>query len=135
MRFSILVALIAGAQAVKIDQEYAIWKSTPPPPKIWSVVKRGAHDFQDENVERAMLANPDNAGAWPIPQVEVIGPEAPPPAPLWWEKQDWERVVKKGNSGYSDDMVELALQKKPEPIMIAGQSASKPKGPPTPAEP
>ena len=40
---------------------------------------------------------------------------------------------KKGNSAYSDDMVELATQKKAEPIIIAGESASKPKGPPTPA--
>ena len=45
MRFTILVALIAGAQGVKLDQEYAIWNSTPPPPKIWSVVKRGARSW------------------------------------------------------------------------------------------
>ena len=80
-----------------------------------------------------MLANPENAGEWPIPQIPAKDEEVPPPPPVYWAKQNWESVVKKGNSAYSDDMVELATQKKAEPIIIAGESASKPKGPATPA--
>ena len=64
-----------------------------------------------------MVANPDNAGSWPIPQVMDAEKEAPPPPPVYWAKQNWESVVKKGNSAYSDDMVEIASQKKPEPII------------------
>ena len=87
------------------------------------------------NVEKAMLANPENAGQWPIPQIPPKEEEIPPPPPVYWAKQNWESVVKKGNSAYSDDMVEIAVQNKPEPIIIGGESASKPKGPPKAAEP
>ena len=63
-----------------------------------------------------MLANPENAGEWPIPQVTDKEPEAPPAPPVYWAKQNWESVVKKGASAFADDYVEMASQNKPEPI-------------------
>ncbi len=38
-------------------------------------------------------------------------------------KQDWERVVKKGNSGYNDKQVEKAMQLKGEPIRVPSEGA------------
>ena len=119
MKYSAFVALIASAQAVHL--EYAIYdpegKLNPP---IWSVVKRGAvRDFADDNVKKAMEANP-TSGSWPIapapkdiPKIE----EKP-----HFEKQPWESVVKKGNSAFSDTQVEKALKLIPEPIAIGGKA-------------
>ena len=48
MKFTLVAALLAGASAIKIEnnQEYSIWHEVADPAKpIWSVVKRGAHDF------------------------------------------------------------------------------------------
>ena len=67
MKFIYAAALVSGVLSIKLDSEYAIWNSTPPPPPIWSVIKRGARDFADENVEKAMITNSENAGSWPIP--------------------------------------------------------------------
>ena len=70
MRFIAFAALIASATALKVESEneYNIWwEVAPPPKKLFEVVKRGEHDFQDLNVEKAMNANPNNAGTWPVP--------------------------------------------------------------------
>ena len=121
MKFALIAFIASGASAIKLENEYAVWHSVAPPPPIWSVVKRGAHSFQDANVEMAMNANPDNAGEWPVP-----------PAPEWshvdfldkkphWAKQNWESIVKKGNSAFNDDMVMAASAKKKEIQLIGGE--------------
>merc|ERR1712216_549610 len=43
--------------------------------------------------------------------------------PPYWAKQDWERVVKKGNSPYNDKQVEKAMQIKGEPIRVPSEGA------------
>ena len=86
MKFIYAAALVSGVLSVKLDSEYAIWNSAPPPPPIWSVVERGDRSFADPNVEAAMKANPENAGAWPIPKEEPLAPDAPPPAQPFWAK-------------------------------------------------
>ena len=46
MKFTLAVSALCGlTQAIKLDNEYAIWHSVAPPPPMWSVVKRGEHDF------------------------------------------------------------------------------------------
>ena len=121
MKFTIFAVLAAGTQAIKLENEYAVWHSLAPPPPIWSVVSRGAHGFQDENVEKAMLANPDNAGEWPVPPAPELDVDKIIPKKPHWAKQSWESVVKKGNSGFSDDQVAAAEARKKEPILIAGE--------------
>merc|ERR1740130_1071632 len=102
MKFTLAAAVLCGlTQAIKLDNEYAI-SLTCSTTTIWDVVKRGEHGFQDTNVEMAMKANPSNAGEWPIKQyVEPDFSHALEKKPFW-AKQDWEFVVKKGNSGYND---------------------------------
>merc|ERR1719482_2168102 len=125
MKFTAAVALLAGlTQAIKLDNEYAIWHSVAPPPPMWEVVKRGAHDFQDLNVEKAMKLNPDNAGEWPIKPVVTTSWDKVLEKPPYWAKQDWERVVKKGNSGYNDKQVEKAMQLKGEPIRVPSEGVA-----------
>merc|ERR1719389_1360848 len=125
MRFTVAVALFAGlSQAIKIESDYAIWHSVAPPPPMWDVVKRGAHDFQDLNVEKAMKLNPSNAGSWPIAPVVETSWEKVIEKPPYWAKQDWERVVKKGNSAYNDKQVEKAMQLKGEPIRVPSEAAA-----------
>ena len=68
-----------------------------------------------------MKANSGNAGSWPVPQLPPPAPEAPPKKNVFYAKQNWESVVKKGNSEFSDDMVQTAVAKKKEPIMIGGE--------------
>ena len=124
MKFTAAIALLGLTQAVKLDSEYAIWHSVAPPPPMWDVVKRGAHGFQDLNVEKAMKLNPDNAGSWPIAPVVETSWDKVLEKPPYWAKQDWERVVKKGNSGYNDKQVEKAMQLKPEPIRVPSEAAA-----------
>ena len=71
MKFTYIAAALIGTQAIKMqsDNEYAIYQNRHDAPPLWSVVKRGEHDFQDLNVEMAMKANPSNAGAWPVAAV------------------------------------------------------------------
>jgi hypothetical protein len=124
MRFTVAVALFAGlSQAIKIESDYAIWHSVAPPPPMWDVVKRGAHGFQDLNVEKAMKLNPSNAGEWPIAPVVTTSWDKVLEKPPYWAKQDWERVVKKGNSPYNDKQVEKAMQLKGEPIRVPSEGA------------
>ena len=68
-----------------------------------------------------MLANPDNAGTWPVPPAPEPVKEDILPKKPHWAKQAWESVVKKGNSAFSDDQVAAAEQRKKEPILIAGE--------------
>ncbi len=49
-----------------------------------------------------MKANPDNAGAWPYSDAPADYKKPKEQKPHW-AKQDWERVVKKGNSDFNDD--------------------------------
>ena len=121
MKFAIFAVLAAGTQAIKLDNEYAVWHSLAPPPPIWSVVKRGAHGFQDDNVEMAMKANPDNAGEWPVAPAPELDVDKVLPKKPHYAKQAWESVVKKGNSGFNDDEVDAALSRKKEPILSAGE--------------
>merc|ERR1719230_275371 len=123
MKFTAAIALLGFTQAIKLDNEYAIWHSVAPPPPMWDVVKRGAHGFQDLNVEKAMKLNPSNAGAWPIAPVVETTWEKHIEKPPYWAKQDWERIVKKGNSGYNDKQVEKAMQLKGEPIRVPSEGA------------
>jgi hypothetical protein len=124
MRFTVAVALFAGlSQAIKIESDYAIWHSVAPPPPMWDVVKRGAHGFQDLNVEKAMKLNPSNAGEWPIAPVVTTSWDKVLEKPPYWAKQDWERVVKKGNSPYNDKQVEKAMQLKGEAIRVPSAGA------------
>ena len=123
MKFTALVALLGATQAVKLDSEYAIWHSVAPPPPMWEVVKRGAHGFQDLNVEKAMKLNPSNAGEWPVAPVVTTNWDKALEKPPYWAKQDWERVVKKGNSGYNDKQVEKAMATKGEPIRVPSEGA------------
>merc|ERR1740127_169658 len=123
MKFTAIVALLGLTQAVKIDNEYAIWHSVAPPPPMWDVVSRGAHGFQDLNVEKAMKLNPSNAGEWPVAPVVTTNWDKALEKPPYWAKQDWERVVKKGNSGYNDKQVEKAMQLKGEPIRVPSEGA------------
>ena len=121
MKFGLIAVLAAGAQAIKLDNEYAIYHVLAPPPPIWSVVSRGAHGFQDENVEKAMLANPDNAGTWPVAPAPELDVDKIIPKKPHYAKQAWESVVKKGNAAFSDDQVAAAEAKKKEPILIGGE--------------
>ena len=121
MKFSLIAVIASGAAAVKLENEYAIWHSVAPPPPIWNVVKRGARSFQDMNVEMAMKANEANAGTWPVAdapnwnQKDFIEPKPQ------YEKQNWELVVKKGNSAFNDEQVTNALIKKKEIQLINGE--------------
>ena len=125
MKFTLAAAVLCGlTQAIKLDNEYAIWHSLAPPPPIWDVVKRGEHGFQDLNVEMAMKANPSNAGEWPIKQyVEPDFSHALEKKPFW-AKQDWEFVVKKGNNGYNDKQVDKAMLVKGEPIRVPSEGSA-----------
>ena len=124
MRFTVAVARLAGlTQAIKLDADYAIWHSVAPPPPMWSVVSRGARGFEDKNVEMAMRANPSNAGEWPIAPVVTTNWDKALEKPPYWAKQDWERIVKKGNSPYNDKQVEKAMTVKPEPIRVPSEGA------------
>ena len=125
MKFTYIAAALIGAQAIKIqsDNEYAIYQNRHDAPPLWSVVKRGEHDFQDLNVEMAMKANPSNAGAWPVaaviePRFDHVKENKP-----FWAKQPWEFVVKKGNSPYNDKQVEKAVLLKKEPIRVPSEAA------------
>jgi len=73
------------------------------------------------NVEMAMKANEANAGTWPVAD-----------APNWnhkdfiepkphYAKQNWELVVKKGNSAFNDEQVANAETKKKEIQLINGE--------------
>merc|ERR1719498_749433 len=97
MKFTYIAAALIGTQAIKVqtDNEYAIYQNRFDAPPIWSVVKRGAHDFQDENVEKAMKANPSNAGAWPVAPVIEPRFDHGKVKPPFWAKQPWEFVVHK----------------------------------------
>ena len=121
MKFAVFAVLAAGTQAIKLDNEYAVWHAVAPPPPIWSVVKRGAHGVQDDYVEMAMNANPANAGEWPVAPVEELDPAKVLPKKPHWAKQNWESVVKKGNGAFNDDMVDAALSRKKEPILVDGE--------------
>ena len=124
MRFTVAVALLAGlTQAIKLDADYAIWHSVAPPPPMWSVVSRGNRGFEDKNVEMAMRANPTNTGTWPVAPVVTTNWETALEQPPYYDKQDWEKIVKKGNSGYNDKQVEKAVELKPEPIRVPSEGA------------
>ena len=47
-----------------------------------------------------MKANPSNAGNWPVAEVAYSQDDAIPKP--HYAKQDWELVVKKGNSAFND---------------------------------
>ena len=117
MKYSVFLALIASAQAVKLSQDYVEYGKLAPP--IWSVIKRGAvRDFADSNVEKAMKANP-TSGDWPVapaPKPTLVEGSADP----HYAKQPWEGVVKKGNSAFNDLQVEKAMKLIPEPQAVNG---------------
>ena len=119
MKFTFAAAIIAGASAIQLNNEYVIFNK--PPPDIWSVVKRGERDFQDANVEMAMKSNPENTGEWPVAPADQFNWSPPKVKEPHWAKQDWEAVVKKGNSDFNDDQVDAALSRKKEPILINGE--------------
>ena len=121
MKFALFAVLASGASAVKLENEYRVWHSVAPPPPIWSVVGRGAHDVQDKYVEMAMKSNEANAGEWPVAPAPELDVDKIIPKKPHWAKQDWESVVKKGNAAFSDDQVAYAESKKKEPILISGE--------------
>ena len=72
-----------------------------------------------------MKANPSNAGNWPVAEVAYSQDDAIPRP--HYAKQDWELVVKKGNSAFNDKQVAKAEKIKGEPIRIAGEVVEPPK--------
>ena len=71
-----------------------------------------------------MAANPNNAGTWPIPDAPPAFKKPKDNKPSWG-KQDWESVVKKGASNFANDYVDMAVSKKPEPILVNGALVDK----------
>ena len=116
MKYICAIALIAAANAVKIQNEYPVWGAFTPPPEMDAVVKKGNSDFSDGEVEKAMKANPSNAGKFPVPDVAFSADDDIPKP--HWVKQDWEMVVKKGNSEFNDKQVMKAEKLKNEPIRL-----------------
>ena len=103
MKYICAIALIGATSAINLQSEYPVWGAINPPPPMNDVVKRGAEDFSNKYVEMAMKANPTNAGNWDYPDVDYSqDDDLPKPH---WAKQDWEDVVKKGNSDFNDKQV------------------------------
>lgn len=53
MKFICAIALIAAANAVKIQSEYPVWGVFTPSPEVNAIVKKGNSDFSDGEVEKA----------------------------------------------------------------------------------
>ena len=128
MKVFTLAMIAAATSAVQIQQESSYnlyWElADRNKPPIWSVVKRGdVRDFADDNVEKAMRRNP-SSGTWPIATIPEPAPPKPEDLPPFWFKQEWERVVQKGNSAFNDVQVDKALAKIPEPIVVDGKIKS-----------
>ena len=100
MKYTFAIALIGAASAVKIENEYPVWGALVPPEPMNSVVSRGSYDSTEGAVEAAMKSNPTNAGKWPVDPV-AFDAEDNIPKPHY-AKQNWEDVVKKGNSAFND---------------------------------
>ena len=66
-----------------------------------------------------MLANPANAGEWPVPAAPEFDVDKVIPKKPHWAKQAWESVVSKGAN--KEDEVAAASARKKEPILIAGE--------------
>mgnify|MGYP006131709405 CR=1 FL=1 len=86
-------------------------------------INRGSYDSTVKYVESAMKSNPTNAGAGPVAEVDYT-PEDGIPKPHF-ATQNWETVVKKGNSDFSDKQVAKAEKLKAEPIVLPEPAAVK----------
>ena len=116
MKYTFAIALIGAASGIKIENEYPLWGAIAPVPKMNSVMKRGSYDSTAAAVEAAMKSNPSNAGGFPVAEVDYT-PEDGIPKPHF-ATQQWEAVVKKGNSDFNDKQVAMAEKLKEEPIRL-----------------